>query len=118
MASVSYFNVLYCHDGSFYGGYTTDLARREEEHNQGVGAKYTKPQTRRPVKMIYAEGYPSRSAATKAEYAFKKQTRKKKLDYLTKQGVQFPVLPTESCLVNMEQIEANECEKHAESKEF
>jgi len=40
------------------------------------------------------------------------------LDYLTKQGVQFPVLPTESCLVNMQQIEAKECEKHAESKEF
>lgn len=118
MGSVSYFYVLYCQDGSFYGGYTTDLARRELEHNQGVGAKYTKPQTRRPVKMIYAEGYGTRSEATKAEYAFKKQTRKNKLDYLIDQGVLFPIQSTIPCLVNMQQIETKEGETNAESKKF
>ncbi|MEK6190324.1 MAG: GIY-YIG nuclease family protein [Carnobacterium alterfunditum] len=118
MESVSYFYVLYCQDGSFYGGYTTDLTRRELEHNQGVGAKYTKPQTRRPVKMIYAEGYGTRSEATKAEYAFKKQTRKNKIDYLINHGVVFPIQATISCLLNMQKIEAKEDEKNAKSKKF
>ncbi len=118
MESVSYFYVLYCQDGSLYGGYTTDLERRELEHNQGIGAKYTKPQTRRPVKMIYAEGYYSRSEATKAEYAFKKQTRKNKLTYLTNQGIIFPIELANPCLLNMEQMNIKEGEKNAESKEF
>ena len=42
MASNHYFYVLLCHDNTFYGGYTTDLARRLKEHNDGVGAKYTR----------------------------------------------------------------------------
>lgn len=118
MESVSYFYVLYCQDGSFYGGYTTDLERREQEHNKGIGAKYTKPKTRRPVKMIYAEGYGTRSEATKAEYAFKKQIRKNKLDYLINHGVVFPIQSTNPCLLNMQQMEVKEGEKNAESKEF
>lgn len=118
MESVSYFYVLYCQDGSFYGGYTTNLERREQEHNQGIGAKYTKPKTKRPVKMIYAEGYGSRSEATKAEYAFKKQTRKNKLNYLINQGVVFPIQVTKPCLLNMQQVKAKEGDKNAESKEF
>ena len=118
MESVSYFYVLYCQDGSFYGGYTTDLERREQEHNKGIGAKYTKPKTRRPVKMIYAEGYGTRSEATKAEYAFKKQIRKSKLDYLINRGVVFPIQSTNPCLLNMQQMEVKEGEKNAESKEF
>ncbi|WP_208560241.1 GIY-YIG nuclease family protein [Marinilactibacillus kalidii] len=86
----SYFYVLHCKDGSFYGGYTTDLERRLKEHNSGTGAKYTKPTYRRPLRMIYAEAYSTRSAATKAEAAFKKQTRKRKERYLIDNGVQLP----------------------------
>ncbi|MDN6161650.1 MAG: GIY-YIG nuclease family protein, partial [Atopostipes sp.] len=68
----SYFYVLYCKDRSLYAGYTTNLKRREKEHNSGDGAKYTRPASRRPLKMIYAESYQTRSEATKAEAAFKK----------------------------------------------
>ena len=118
MESISYFYVLYCQDGSFYGGYTTDLTRRELEHNQGVGAKYTKPQTRRPVKLFYAEGYGTRSEATKAEYTFKKQTRKNKLNYLINQGVEFPIQTTMPYLLNMQKMEIKEGEKNAESKKY
>lgn len=77
-----YFYVLECADHSFYAGYTTDLLRREREHNKGIGSKYTK--TRRPVKMIYEESFDTRSEATKAEYAFKQLTRKQKEAYLTR----------------------------------
>lgn len=83
MASEHYFYVLYCKDHTFYGGYTTDLTRRLGEHNRGVGAKYTRLQKRRPVKMIHAEVFASRSEATKAEAAFKKLTRLQKERYLT-----------------------------------
>lgn len=87
----SYFYVLSCKDGTLYGGYTTDLDRRLKEHNTGTGAKYTRPIYRRPVRMIYAEKYASRSAATKAEAAFKKLTRKNKENYLKKNGVTIPL---------------------------
>lgn len=99
MEKNSYFYVLHCQDGSFYGGYTTDLNRREQEHNQGVGAKYTKPLSRRPVRMIYAEAYATRSEATSAEYAFKKQTRQDKVRFLKKQGVTFPLQTNQPCKV-------------------
>lgn len=82
MATESYFYVLLCSDHSFYGGYTTDPSRRLKEHNAGIGAKYTHPQSRRPVKMIHAERFATRSEATKAESAFKKLPRKQKEKYL------------------------------------
>ena len=87
----SYFYVLYCKDQSLYAGYTTDLKRREREHNSGQGAKYTRPQSRRPLKMIYAESYETRSQATRAEAAFKKLTRPQKEKYLEEQGLSFPL---------------------------
>lgn len=79
-----YFYVLECRDQSFYAGYTTDLLRREKEHNAGIGCKYTK--SRRPVKMIYHEDFATRSEATKAEAAFKKLTRKQKEEKVGRNG--------------------------------
>lgn len=71
-----YFYVLQCADASFYAGYTTDPERREKEHNNGIGSKYTK--MRRPVQIIHEKGFETRSEATKAEYAFKQLTRRQK----------------------------------------
>ncbi len=82
MANEHYFYVLHCKDASFYGGYTTDLKRRLAEHNAGSGAKYTHPASRRPLTMIHAEAFATRSAATKAEAAFKKLSRQQKECYL------------------------------------
>lgn len=82
METKHYFYVLHCKDDSFYGGYTTDLARRLSEHNKGIGAKYTHPASRRPATMIHAEGFATRSEATKAEAAFKKLQRPQKIKYL------------------------------------
>lgn len=103
----SYFYVLYCKDHTLYAGYTTDLQRREAEHNQGVGAKYTRPQSRRPLTMIYAETYSTRSAAMKAEAAFKKLTRPQKEKYLKDNGLITPLKKANKCLVK-ERGEDNE----------
>ncbi|VDG20594.1 GIY-YIG nuclease family protein [Lactiplantibacillus mudanjiangensis] len=82
-----YFYVLLCADQTLYGGFTDDLARRLATHNAGKGAKYTRPASRRPLKMIYHETFDNKSAALKAEYAFKHQPRKAKLQYLAAHDV-------------------------------
>lgn len=86
----SYFYVLLCKDDSLYGGYTTNLSRRLSQHSAGVGAKYTRPQSRRPVKLLFAQAYPSKSLAMQAEYAFKQLTRPKKEGFLGQKGVRIP----------------------------
>ena len=68
-----YFYVLLCADNTLYGWFTTDLIRRLNQHNDGVGAKYTRLKKRRPVEMIYHEKFSSKSMALKKEYAFKHQ---------------------------------------------
>jgi len=70
--------VARCADGTLYTGVTTDIDRRLNEHNSGSkGAKYTK--TRRPITLVYSTAFKGRSEAQKAEYAFKRLTRKEKL---------------------------------------
>jgi putative endonuclease len=60
-----YFYLVRCRDGSLYAGITTDLHRRVGEHNEGVGAKYTR--SRRPVRLVWQESFCSKSAASKRE---------------------------------------------------
>lgn len=70
------FYVLECADGSYYAGYTNNLAKRTATHNARKGAKYTK--ARLPVKVIYHEVYETKQEALRREYAFKQLTRKQK----------------------------------------
>lgn len=73
--------VVECADGTLYTGVTNNIERRVNEHNYGMkAAKYTR--ARRPVKLVYSKEYSGRSCAMKAEYRFKKLTRKKKLDII------------------------------------
>ena len=44
--------LLECSDGTFYAGSTTDLALRLSQHQQGLGAAYTRH--RRPVRLVWA----------------------------------------------------------------
>ncbi|MFT4928447.1 MAG: putative endonuclease [Phenylobacterium sp.] len=73
-----YVYILRCADNSLYTGITTDVLRREREHNghQRVAAKYTR--ARQPVKMIYHETLSNRSCATRREMAIKKMQKKHK----------------------------------------
>lgn len=75
--------ILECADGSYYTGYTTNIQRRLNEHNYSFkrGAKYTR--SRRPVKLVHQEEYPTRSQALKREYKIKKLSRKKKQQIIT-----------------------------------
>ena len=79
-----YFYVVSCKDDSLYAGYTNNLKRRIKLHNEGKGAKYTC--ARGPVRLVYSKGFSTKSEAMKAEYAFKQWDRKKKLNYLIKEG--------------------------------
>lgn len=69
--------IVQCADGTYYTGWTTNLARRMAAHNGGAyGAKYTK--SRRPVTLVYAERAETKKEAMKREYAIKKLSRRKK----------------------------------------
>ena len=58
-----------CNDDSLYAGYTNDLVNREEKHNEGKGARYTR--MRAPVKIVYHEEFKTKSEAMKREYELK-----------------------------------------------
>lgn len=73
---MNYTYIVKCSDGTFYTGWTNDLTRRMEAHNQGRGAKYTK--VRRPVTLIYYETFETKEEAMKREYAIKRLSRKEK----------------------------------------
>lgn len=75
-ASSNYTYMLTCADGTYYTGWTTDLKKRIQAHNNGIGAKYTR--TRRPVRLAYAELHATKSEAMKREAAIKKLSRKEK----------------------------------------
>ena len=48
-----YVYMLECSDGSFYVGSTNDLAARLFQHDEGLGATYTR--RRRPVRLVWSE---------------------------------------------------------------
>lgn len=71
-----YFYIARCSDDSLYAGTCIDLSAREEKHNEGRGAKYTR--SRLPVRFIYHETFRTLSAARKREAAVKKLSKEAK----------------------------------------
>lgn len=69
--------ILRCADGTLYTGWTNDLKKRLQAHNNGTGAKYTR--TRRPVKLLYFEAFPTKEEAMRREWKIKQMTRVEKL---------------------------------------
>ncbi len=69
--------LLRCADGSLYTGITNDVKRRCQQHKDGTTSRYTR--SRRPTKLVWKEGHPSRSLALKREAAIKAMTRRDKL---------------------------------------
>jgi len=68
--------IVRCSDGTYYTGWTTDVARRLAEHNAGRGSRYTR--THSPVTLVYQEELPDRSTAMRREAAIKKYSHKRK----------------------------------------
>jgi putative endonuclease len=71
-----YVYIVRCADGTYYTGWTADVARRVAAHNAGRGGRYTR--SRRPVALIYQEEAPDRRAALRREAAIKGYTREQK----------------------------------------
>ena len=69
--------ILECADGTFYTGSTKDLEKRICQHNNGIGANYTK--TRLPVDLVYYEEYIRIDEAFYREKQIQGWSRKKKL---------------------------------------
>ena len=67
---------LECGDGSYYTGWTNELAKRLKAHQSGKGAKYTR--SRLPVKLLKKWRSKDRSAAMRREASFKSLSRKDK----------------------------------------
>ena len=62
--------LLRCRDGSFYTGWTTDLAARVARHQAGKGARYTRG--RIPVTLVYYERFPDRAQARRREASLRR----------------------------------------------
>lgn len=72
--------ILKCRDNSLYTGITNNLERRVNNHNKGVGAKYTK--SRLPVELIYKEPYKTKNESLKREIEIKQLSRLEKLNLI------------------------------------
>ncbi len=71
-----YVYLLLCDDGSYYTGYTNNVASRLERHRKGNGARYTR--MRRPKKVVYVEEFRTRGAAIRRERRIKTLSHKEK----------------------------------------
>ena len=75
---MNYTYMMKCADGTLYTGWTTSVEKRLKAHNEAkTGAKYTR--AKRPVELVYYEGYATKEEAMSREYAIKQLTRKEKL---------------------------------------
>ena len=77
---MNYVYIVECSDGTLYTGWTKDIDRRLQEHNQGIGARYTRG--RYPVELLFLEAFASKEEAMSREFAIKKLSRREKLDLI------------------------------------
>jgi putative endonuclease len=71
-----YVYLLLCDDGSYYTGYTNNVASRLERHKKGHGARYTR--MRKPRKVVYVEKFSTRVAAIRRERRIKALSHEEK----------------------------------------
>jgi len=76
--------VLECRGGSLYTGVALDVARRFAEHQRGRGARYTRSHP--PERVLLTIEFPDKSAALKAEHAFKALPVREKRALLARHG--------------------------------
>ena len=76
-----YVYILKCKNGALYTGITNDLERRFKEHHKNT-THYTSYNP--PLKILYQEGFPTRSQAARRESQIKGWTREKKLALISR----------------------------------
>lgn len=72
-----YVYIIECKDNTLYTGYTNNLEKRIDKHNNGLASKYTRGRT--PVKLVYFEEFDNKNDALKREYFIKSLRRDKKI---------------------------------------
>jgi putative endonuclease len=72
----AYVYMVECGDGTYYTGWTYDVNARVAAHNAGRGARYTRG--RGPVRLVYRESCPDKSAAQRREWEIKQMNRVQK----------------------------------------
>ncbi len=75
--------ILECGDGTYYTGYTNDLTKRLQKHEEGKGAKYTRG--RGPLKLVFQKAFSTKQEAMRMEFAVKKLNRAEK-ERMIKEG--------------------------------
>jgi putative endonuclease len=81
-----FFYVIRCADLTLYAGISTDPVKRFLDHAAGVGAKYLRPSTRRPMKLVLVQSCVSKSAALRMEASFKRLSHTGKIGYVMGYG--------------------------------
>jgi putative endonuclease len=76
-----YVYLLLCDDGSYYTGYTNNVALRFERHKKGHGARYTR--IRRPERVVYVEEFVSRGDAIRREQQIKSFSHSEKHELIS-----------------------------------
>jgi putative endonuclease len=76
-----YVYLLLCDDGSYYTGYTNNMASRLERHKKGHGARYTR--MRKPKRVVYVEEFRRRGDATRREQQIKALSHRKKVELVS-----------------------------------
>jgi putative endonuclease len=71
-------------DGKLYIGYTTNLRNRMHEHNNG---EVTSTRSRRPLELIFYEGYRSMEDAKRREGYFKTTKGKSSLNMMLRNSL-------------------------------
>ncbi len=77
--SIWWVYLLACEHERTYAGVAIDVERRFTLHRQGKGAKFTR--ANRPLSILGARSFASKSEAHKAEYALKQLDRDAKLEW-------------------------------------
>lgn len=74
---IYYVYIVKCSDNSYYIGFTNDLERRINEHNDGLNSEsYT--YTRKPVELVFYHEFNDVNQAIRFEKQVKGWSRKKK----------------------------------------
>lgn len=72
----AYTYILQCANGQYYVGSTTDLEKRLQEHQAGLGANFTRAHL--PIRLVYKEEYSSIEQAFARERQLHGWSRAKK----------------------------------------
>lgn len=80
--NISYTYMVECSDGTLYTGWTNDIGKRIQAHNEKKGAKYTRSRT--PVKLVYLEETDTKQKAMRREAQIKRLSRYEKEQLIRK----------------------------------